>query len=67
MLHRLFQPLSVSHSLQAAYRWANTSEHMVHANKGPMLVKRIHPETDVKQSAYFVQLTTVGSHRDLRT
>lgn len=54
-------------SLQEAYRWANTSDHMVHANRGPMLVDRRHPETDVRQGAYFVQLTTVGSLRDLRT
>ena len=40
---------------------------MVHANKGPVLVNRRHPETDVKQKAYFVQLTTVGSPTDLRT
>ena len=38
-------------SLQAAYRWANTSDHMVHANRGPVLVDRRHPETDVKQES----------------
>ena len=54
-------------SLQAAYRLANTSDHMVHASKVPQLVKRKHPEKDGKQEAYFVRLTTVGSPRDLST
>ena len=54
-------------SLQAAYRLANSSNHMVHANKVPQLVDRKHPETDEKQQAYFVRLTTLGSPRDLRT
>ena len=54
-------------SLQAAYRLANTSDHMVHADKVPRLVKRTYPEKDGKQTAYFVRLTIVGSPRDLST
>lgn len=53
-------------SLQAAYVLANSSDHMVHANRGPVLQNRSHPETSVKQLAYYVQLTTVGSPRELR-
>ena len=53
-------------SLQAAYRLANTSDHMVHASKVPQLVNRKFPEKDGKQKAYYVQLTTVGSPKDLR-
>ncbi len=52
--------------LQAAYALANSSSHMVHANRGPMHQIRTHPETYVKQGAYYVQLTTVGLPRELR-
>ena len=40
---------------------AKTSDYMVHANEGPELQSRMHPTLEVKERAYYVQLSTLGS------
>ncbi len=63
--HLLPDSVELMFSLQTAYELANSSDHM-HANRGPVLQNRRHPETFMDQGAYYVQLTTVGSPRELR-
>ncbi|MGH9058799.1 MAG: hypothetical protein ACRDZY_04680 [Acidimicrobiales bacterium] len=55
----------LSTSLQKAYQVAKDSEHMVHANWGPRLQKRLHPQLGKRIEAYYVQLNTLGSRKDI--
>ena len=66
---QIFMPMisypTLLHPVQKAYEVANSSEHIVHATAVPKLQMRLRPDLDEWQQAYFVQLTTVGSPRNI--